>query len=136
MLDYTDISNAFVQKLLAIPSLPDVALENASYTPTTGTPYLRTKLMPEASTTFSIARSDLKYNGMFQIEAVYPIETGTSQAMNICAIIAQEFMSGAYLEYGDACITIEEPEQLQGYRFEDRYIVPLRINYYANKKGV
>ena len=101
----TDILNALMTKLttpaLSSPATP-IASPLVTYTPTSGTPYLHAhpvmRAEPEAvGIAFTAKHVD---RGIFQVDAVVPIDAGESVGLRLAALVRARFPLGTSLVAG------------------------------------
>lgn len=106
--------------------------ENTPYTPVDGTPYQRVYLLtaepdnPEIGT-FTQER------GFLQVSLAYPLGTGAGDAMTRAELIRDTFKRGSTFTSSGITTTIEKtPEITPAMIDDDRYVVPVRIRFFAN----
>jgi hypothetical protein len=114
------------------PSLA-TAYENASYTPVNGTPYQRVWLLaadpdnPEMGNTLHTER------GIFQIDLAYPLKTGPGAAEARAQLIRSTFYRGRSFSASGVTVTIEKTPSHGPSREEaDRYVIPVRVRFFAH----
>ena len=116
---------------------PAIALawENAPYTPVAGTPYARIFLLPTEpeNPTFGAGDTFRRERGLFQISLFYPLQVGPADAAARAELIRTSFPRGASFTSGGVTVIIERTPEVAPALYEpDRYVLPVRIRYFAN----
>lgn len=130
------IRAALETALSAISPAMATAWENLPFTPTDGTPYQRVYLLlgdpdnPEMGT-FTQDR------GFLQISLAYPLGAGPGAAMARAELIRSAFKRGTTLTASGITTTIEKTPEISPALIEDdRYVVPVRVRFFANYTAV
>jgi hypothetical protein len=139
-MSITAIRKAFEKALAAMPDAIETAWENTKFTPTTGVPYQAAFLMPAEPSNPTIStpgNQHYRQEGYFQVSLRYPTNTG-SGACNIRAqLLRDTFYRGLSLTTeGVTSIVARTPEIAPGAVENDRYVINVRIRFYANIFGV
>lgn len=126
------VRQALEVALAAMSPALDTVYENTTFTPTNGTAYQRVTLLlntpdnPEWGT-FTTER------GIMQVDLAYPLETGPSAAMTRAELIRATFKRRSAFTAGGLTVTVDgTPEIAPARTEEDRYVVPVRIPFFAN----
>lgn len=126
------IRSALETALAAITPAIALAYENHPYEPVNGTPYGRVYLLaaepdnPEMGT-FTQER------GFLQVSLAYPLDTGPGAAAAQAEVIRDAFYRGRALTASGVTTTIERTPEISPARIEDdRYVVPVRVRFFAN----
>lgn len=108
------------------------AWENDEYTPVTGTPYQRVYLLPVDPE--NIEYGDVyRENGILQINLFYPLKAGTATAATRAELIRSTFKRGnSYSKDGISVVINKTPKIKQGRRIDDRWMIPVDINFFAH----
>lgn len=108
--------------------------ENAPYSPIPGTPYQRVYVLwndpinPEMGT-FTQER------GILQISLAYPLGDGSASAAARAELIRDTFIRGASFSSGGVTVIVERTPEIAPAIIEpDRYVVPVRVRFFANYK--
>lgn len=140
------VRRAFEDTLAAMPSGIATAWENVPYTPVAGTPYQRAFLLPAEPDNPEMGRFTQE-RGIFQINLLYPLGQGAGDALRQAERIRSTFYRGRtitvaiiddWFEYystadGTVKTVIERtPEISPGFAEEDRFVLPVRVRFYAN----
>lgn len=111
------------------PALP-VSYQNVPYTPTTGAQYLKAFLLPARTTAPDLAGALRVYSGVFQINAMCPINTGSGPAEGIADELAALFVVNARLTSGAITVQQITPCSIApALQDETHYIVPVSFQY-------
>lgn len=108
------------------------AWQNVPYAPTNGTAYQRAFLLP-APPDNPERGTFTRDQGIFQISLAYPLDTGPGAAEARAELVRDTFYRGASFTSGGVTVNIERtPEIAQPIIEPDRYVVPVRVRYYAH----
>lgn len=108
------------------------AWENADYSPVVGTPYQRVNLMFAEPSNPEIGRLYTE-RGILQVSLAYPLGAGPTPAANRAQLLRSTFYRGASFTASGVVTTIERtPEIAPGRAEGDRWVVPVRIRFYAH----
>lgn len=108
------------------------AYENAPFTPVAGTAYQQVTLLlaQPANDEFS---SVYREEGFLQVDLKYPLNAGSSAAATRAELIRTTFPRGASFTASGVTVNIERtPEIMPGRVEADRFIIPVRIRFYAH----
>lgn len=127
-----NISAAFETRLnLMAPALA-TAYENVPYTPVTGTPYQRVQLIPARPENPTIGDDYFREVGFFQITLFYPLNTGRGAAQARAAAIKSHFKRATRMTANGQTIRVPTtPTVAPALQENDRYIIPVTIEYYS-----
>ena len=127
-----NVRAALESALAAIYPSIDTAHENVAFTPSVGVPYQSAHLLL-ADPDDSERDSPPKERGIFQINLVYPIEAGTYDANLRAELIRSIFYKKAtFLAGGERVIVEKTPSVRPGYMDGDRWVIPVRIDFFVN----
>ncbi len=114
------------------PSIP-TAWENMDFTPVGGVPYQDVYLLPAEPENPTFGGSSYRERGIYQVNLKYPLGTGPAAAAARAELIQATFARGNTFEKSGVTVQIEKtPEVLPYYNEQDRYVLPVRIRYFAN----
>jgi len=133
---YNDIRAALENKLANTASLPsDIAYENVSFSPTTGTDYLQTFFIPTSRRpAVRGLNPQQRYQGIFSVNVYTPEGNGPATADSLANTILEAFEATTKISYtGDETITvsIDYAERQQGFLDAPWYYVPVSIGWYC-----
>jgi len=112
------------------PSLV-TAWENFKYDPVDGTPYQAAYLLPSVENP-TMGDNYHRLIGVFQINLYYPLKEGTATAEARAELIKTTFKRGTSMTSGGITTRIERtPEILQGRVDGDRWMIPIKIRWFA-----
>ncbi len=125
------IKKAFERKMLTLPVI-DTSYEGDDYQPILGVPYQRLMLLPQEPLNPTLGDRYRREVGSFMVYLNYPNKQA-NQAKERAELIQSLFFRGETLVEDSLEIIIERtPAIQQGYKAADRYIVPVRIQYFAS----
>lgn len=126
------VRSALEVALAAMTPAISTAYENAPFTPVAGTPYQRVFLMAAEPANPEMGRFT-RDQGILQVSLAYPLNAGPAAATARAELIRDTFYRGLSLTSGGIVTTIERtPEIAPGRVEEDRWVVPVRIRFFAN----
>jgi hypothetical protein len=129
------IRSALEAALAGMSPAVAVAWENAPFTPTAGTPYAQVHLLLAQPDNNEIGRAHTE-QGFLQVDLKYPLGTGPATASTRAELIRSTFYRGASFTASGVTAHIERtPEIMPGRVEEDRYVIPVRIRFYAHIRG-
>jgi hypothetical protein len=133
---HNDIRAALENKLANTSGLPSgIAFENVSFSPTTGTSFLRTFYIPTSRRpAVRGLNPQQRYEGIFGVTAYAPEGNGPATADSLSNTIIEAFEATTKISYnGDETITvsIDYAERQQGLLDAPWYYVPVNIGWYC-----
>lgn len=108
------------------------AWENVPFSPINGVAYQQAflQLNPTENPEFS---NGYRESGILQVNLRYPINTGAAAALTRAELIRSTFKRGYSFSSGGVTVTIDKTPSIgSGAIVEDRYFLPVRVNFYAN----
>ena len=129
-----NIRRAFEKKLAEItPVGVQTSYENFKFSPTNGIPYQKVQLSPRTPENPSFGDDYHREVGEFQIFLCYPLNQGSANVNEYAEIIKDTFFRGYSLEENGTIVTVRLTPSIRGSIIvEDRYCVPVIIDYFAN----
>jgi hypothetical protein len=113
-----------------------IAWENIKTTPELEVPYLKPWLLPGETTRVTLGPNSpwQKYQGVFQIDCIYPIEQGHGDAKTKADAICSRFSIGATCSYNGEVVTIIKSYPNSGDNDGPYYKVSVSVVYecYSN----
>lgn len=131
-MSIVSVRAALQTKLNAIPGGIPVAWENVDYTPIAGTPYQAAYVIPAEPENPTMGDDYYREQGIFQISLFYPIQNGTLTCETRAELIRTTFKRGESMTSGSVTVRINKtPEISQGRVDGDRWMIPIKIRYFA-----
>lgn len=128
----TLVRSALEVAVAAMSPALSTAYENAPFTPVNGTPYQRVWLMPNTPDNPEMG-GWMTERGILQIDLCYPLNAGPSAATARAELIRTTFHRGASFTASGVTTTIERtPEIMPGRVEDDRFVVPVRVRFFAH----
>lgn len=129
---YQNIRGALQTHLANVSGVPTIAYEGVKFTPTVGTPYLGTSLVPTSARPGPIGvNSILRHQGLFLVDAVYPNGSGTATAEAMADTIKAAFTTQTTLSLNGVDVRISYSERGQIQQEADWLRVPIAIGWYV-----
>ena len=133
MQELLDIRKAFEKSLKALDPAFATAYENTSFEPVKGQPYQKVKLLPNPPDNPTYGDLFRRETGSFHIYLCFDAHKGTSEAFLKAGQIQDFYHRGKTLTEGSLEVVILGTPQIAGaITADDRYIVPVLIEYYSN----
>jgi len=133
---YQDIRAALETRLAATNNLPtQIAYENVSFEPTTGTSWMRPMFLPTSR--FPDVRGlnpQQRYQGLFRVQVYCPEGNGPSTCEGFANTLIEAFEATTKFDYtGSRTITvnIDYAQRQQGFLDTPWYYVPVVIAWYC-----
>ena len=127
-----NILSAFLNRLDAMTPALATKKPNVSYTPVTGTPYQRARLIPNTPEHPTLGDQYHREIGFFEVLLFYPINTGTRAANTRGQGIKTQFARGTTMvQNGQVVKVLRTPTVAPEIEDGDRYIIPVTIEYYS-----
>lgn len=112
------------------------AWENVPFTPVDGTPYQRVFLLAAEPDNPEMGRFTQE-RGFMQISLAYPLGEGPGAALARAELIRSTFKRGSTFAASGITTTIEKTPEISPALIEDdRYVVPVRVRFFANYAAV
>lgn len=109
------------------------AAEGVPFRPTIGTPYQRVHLLLAEPDSIEMSGGHYREQGLFQITLCYPLDAGAIPSTQRAELIRKTFFRGKTLTGSGISLIVEEhPEIMPGVVEEDRYVLPVRVRFFAN----
>lgn len=132
-MSQTAISNALEAKLAAMTPAIATAWENVEFSPTGGVEYQKVDILFAEPENPTYGNDFYRQRGLMQVQLRYPINVGRASALARAEAIANWFARGVSLFDSGVITTIEKtPEVSKGGNIDDRYVINVRIRFYAN----
>jgi len=124
---FNDIQAALDTHLQSIPGGYTIAWPNVAFEPNGAGTYLRASFLPADTTQAAMGASGLDTTtGIYQVDAVYPAETGRT---DLTDDIANHFKRGTILTYNDVNVRVRSVSIAPAIRDGAFYFVPVSISW-------
>jgi hypothetical protein len=108
------------------------AYENAPYTPVAGTAYQQVWLLPATPANIEFS-SVYRQDGLLQVDLKYPLNAGPAAAAARAELFRTTFIRGASFTASGVTVHINGTPEIMPARIEeDRYVLPVRVPFYAH----
>lgn len=128
---YTDIQAALDTKLAALAGVPDIAWENVSYTPTSGTSFIRPTNIPTDANRVVLATRIQRISGIYQIDIFTEAEKGAGACNTLVDSIFDHFNGVETLTSGTTVIAISNLARTTIGDMSDWFMCSITINYFV-----
>lgn len=127
-----DLRTALEARLAAIASPLPTQYENSAYMPVAGAAYQQIYLLLAEPDNPETGRFN-QQNGIFQINLRYPINNGPGTGEVRAQEIADWFYKGLSLAANGLTVTVNRTPAIgPGAVDGDRYVLPVKVRFYAN----
>jgi len=136
----SDINNdirAALESHLNAANLADIAWENVSYSPTTGTKFIKTVYTPTTRRPSVMGLSpQQRYDGLFRVLCHAAEGSGPKEANDLATSVIQLFEATSDIDYTGSQtvrVSIDFAERRIAFVDNPWYIVPVNISWYTYK---
>lgn len=131
---YDDIRSALEVKLASITDVPSIGWENLQFSPTTGQPYLKPRLIPtRREPAVRGVDPQMYYQGIFRIECYVPEGSGPSAGDDLADKIMEAFEATTDVSQAGTIVSIRYAEREQADIDGPFYMIPVNIGWYIYK---
>ena len=131
---YDDIRAALEVKLSTVEGVPSIGWENAQFSPTTGQPYVKPRLMPtRREPAVRGTNPQMYYQGIFRIECYVPEGAGPSAGDDLADKIINAFEATTGVSQGSTIVSIRYAEREMAEIDGPFYMIPVNIGWYIYK---
>ena len=131
---YDDIRSAFEVALNGVTDVPSIAWENVRFSPTTGEPYIKPRLLPtRREPAVRGTNPQMYYQGVFRVECYVPEGNGPSAGDDLADKIIEAFDATTDLSHNDTFVSIRYAERELGEIDGAYYMIPVNIGWYTYK---
>lgn len=129
------IRAALETRLAAIsPALP-TANENIEYVPVEGAPYQRVHVLMARPQALEMSQKLHREQGFMQVTLCYPKRGGSGDATARAELIRAAFPAASEHVSGGVTVTIDGlPEIAPAATEDDRFVLPVRVRFYAHTR--
>jgi len=127
---YDDIRKVLETTLAGITGIPSIAWENVTFTPTTGTSFVKARFAPTVrEPAVRGLNPQMYYQGVFVVEVYCPEGVGPSVADNLCNSIIDTFDAPNDLTVDGVSVTLRYAERELGTQEGAFYKIPVNIGW-------
>jgi hypothetical protein len=131
---YDDIRAALEVKLGSITDVPSIGWENLQFSPTTGQPYLKPRLIPtRREPAVRGINPQMYYQGIFRIECYVPEGVGPAAGDDLADKIMEAFEATTDVSQAGTIVSIRYAEREQAEIDGPFYMIPVNIGWYIYK---
>lgn len=124
------VSKALLDHLKTISGLPALAQENAKFTPTPNTSYLREQDYSGITQAPTLAADGFqRKDGLYRIGVFVPKDNGKFNALAYCDLIIAGFARGTVLTHAGQKVRIEQSDREQGFIDGEFYQCGVMVRY-------
>lgn len=128
---YDDIRAALEVKLGSITDVPSIGWENLQFSPTTGQPYLKPRLIPtRREPAVRGINPQMYYQGIFRIECYVPEGVGPAAGDDLADKIMEAFEATTDVSQAGTIVSIRYAEREQAEIDGPFYRIPVNIGWY------
>ena len=133
---YDDIRAALEVKLSNVSGIPDIAYENVSYSPTTGTPFVQPRLIPVSRRpAVRGINPQNRYDGVFRAFCYAPEGNGPSVADDLADKVIDAFDATTDISFTNGSdetiiVSVDYAERDNGFVDSPWYYVAVNIGWY------
>ncbi len=133
---YDDIRAALEVKLSNVSGIPDIAYENVSYSPTTGTPFVQPRLIPVSRRpAVRGINPQNRYDGVFRVFCYAPEGNGPSVADDLADKVIDAFDATTDISFTNGSdetiiVSVDYAERDNGFVDSPWYYVAVNIGWY------
>jgi hypothetical protein len=126
---YAKLHGALDKTLNQLTDL-DIVWENTEYSPEINSPFLRTWLTPSPTINSTLGPDGFsEYNGIYQIDCIYPVGTGWGSTGIKIDTICSLFKRGTLVTYNDVTVRIWGSYPGPAFIDGDWYRIPISVHY-------
>ena len=131
---YDDIRAALETNLSSVSGLPSVGWEHVQFSPTTGTPYVKPRLIPtRREPAVRGTNPQMFYQGIYRVECYVPEDQGPSAGDELADKIIDAFEAATDVSYSGTIVSIRYAEREMAEIDGPFYMIPVNIGWYIYK---
>tara|TARA_R110000851_G_scaffold147401_1_gene287280 strand:+ start:607 stop:1014 length:408 start_codon:yes stop_codon:yes gene_type:complete len=131
---YDDIRAALETTLSSVTDVPSVGWENVQFSPTTGQPYVKPRLIPtRREPAVRGTNPQMFYQGVFRVECYVPEDNGPSAGDELADKIIDAFEATTDVSYSGTIVSIRYAEREMAEIDGPFYMIPVNIGWYIYK---
>ena len=130
---HDDIRAALEIKLSNTANIPtQIAYENVSFEPTTGTSYIKTNFIPTSRRpAVRGLNPQQRYEGVFRLQVYCPEGNGPATADAFANTLKEAFEATTHITHNSITVSVDYAERRQGFLDAPWYYVPVSIGWYC-----
>lgn len=130
------IKAALETALAAMSPALATAWPNAAYEPVAGTPYQRVDILLATPRALEMSQQLHREAGFMQVTLCYPLGAGAGTALTRAEAIRTAFAPASEFTASGVTVTVDGlPEIAPADVEDDRYVVPVRVRFYAHVRS-
>lgn len=131
---YDDIRAALETTLSSVTDVPSVGWENTQFSPTTGQPYIKPRLLPtRREPAVRGLNPQMFYQGVFRVECYVPEGKGPAAGDDLADKIIEAFEATTTVSYSGTDVSIRYAEREAAEIDGPFYVIPVNIGWYIYK---
>ena len=131
---YDDIRAALETSLSSVTDVPSVGWENVQFSPTTGQPYVKPRLIPtRREPAVRGTNPQMFYQGIFRVECYVPEDNGPAAGDELADKIIDAFEATTDVSYSGTIVSIRYAEREMAEIDGPFYMIPVNIGWYIYK---
>jgi hypothetical protein len=128
---YDDIRASLEVHLSQVVGIPEIAHENVSYSPTTGTPFVQPKFVPVSRRSAVRGLSpQQRYEGVFRVFCYVPEGNGPSASDNLANLVIDAFDATTDITLGGTRVSVDYADRGNGFVDSPWYYTVVNIGWY------
>jgi len=130
---HDDIRAALEIKLSNTANIPtQIAYENVSFEPTTGTSYIKTNFIPTSRRpAVRGLNPQQRYEGVFRLQVYCPEGNGPATVDAFANTLIEAFEATTHITHNSITVSVDYAERRQGFLDAPWYYVPVSIGWYC-----
>ena len=131
---YDDMRAALETSLSSVTDVPSVGWENVQFSPTTGQPYVKPRLIPtRREPAVRGTNPQMFYQGIFRVECYVPEDNGPAAGDELADKIIDAFEATTDVSYSGTIVSIRYAEREMAEIDGPFYMIPVNIGWYIYK---
>ena len=128
---YQEIRSVLEHRLSTTAGIPDIAWENVSFEPTTGTAFVKPMFQPTSRRpAVRGLNPQHRIQGIFTILCYYPENAGPGASQSLVDSLVDRFASTSDISLSGTTVSLEYTEQNPSYLDSPWYITPITVAWY------
>ena len=131
---YDDIRAALETNLASVTDVPSIGWENVQFSPTTGSSYLKPRLLPtRREPAVRGTNPQMFYQGIYRVECYVPEDQGPAAGDELADKIIDAFEAATDVSYSGTIVSIRYAEREMAEIDGPFYMIPVNIGWYCYK---
>jgi len=128
---YDDIRAALETKLNSVSGVTSIGWENLQFSPTTGQPYVKPRLLPtRREPAVRGLNPQMYYQGVFRVECYVPEGNGPAAGDDLADKVIDAFEAATDVSYSGTIVSIRYAEREAAEIDGPFYMIPVNIGWY------